>query len=88
MSNGRPSLGYSNVYWTRKITREQQDKVVLSEEVLDEPVILETLEDKVLKNIDRIQISKLSDSFCPPHLTKPSQSDKLYTSPQQGETNE
>ena len=88
MSNGRPSLGYSNVYWTRKITREQQDKVVLSEEVLDEPVVLETLEDKVFKNIDRIQISKLSDTFCPPRLTKPSKSDKLSISPQQGVSNE
>ena len=88
MNNGRPSLGYSNLYWTKKITREQQGNIVLSEEVLDEPVILETLEDKVFKNIDRIQISKLSDSFCPPRLTKPSQSDKLYTSPQQGVSNE
>ena len=88
MSNGRPSLGFSNLYWTKKITREQQSNIVLSEEVLDEPVILETLEDKVFKNIDRMQISKLSDSFCPPRLTKPSQSDKLYTSPQQGEPNE
>ena len=88
MNNGRPSLGYSNLYWTKKITREQQSNIVLSEEILDEPVILETLEDKVFKNIDRIQISKLSDSFCPPRLTKPSQSDKLYISPQQGESNE
>ena len=88
MNNGRPRLGYSNLYWTKKIIREQQSNIVLSEEILDEPVILETLEDKVFKNIDRIQISKLSDSFCPPRLTKPSQSDKLYTSPQQGEPNE
>ena len=88
MNNGRPRLGYSNLYWTKKIIREQQSNIVLSEEILDEPVILETLEDKVFKNIDRIQISKLSDSFCPPRLTKPSQSDKLYTSPQQGVSNE
>ena len=88
MNNGRPRLGYSKLYWTKKIIREQQSNIVLSEEILDEPVILETLEDKVFKNIDRIQISKLSDSFCPPRLTKPSQSDKLYTSPQQGEPNE
>ena len=88
MSNGRPSLGYSNLYWTRKITREQQDNIVLSEEILDEPVIMETLEEKVFKNTDRIQISKLSDSFCPPRLTKPSKSDKLTISPQQGVSNE
>ena len=88
MSNGRPSLGYSNLYWTKKITREQRQNVSVQEEILEEPILLQTLEDKVFKNIDRMQISKLSDSFCPPRLTKPSQSDKLYTSPQQGEPNE
>ena len=88
MSSGRPSLGYSNLYWTNKITREQRENVSVQEEILEEPVILQTLENKVFKNIDRIQISKLSDSFCPPRLTKPPQSDKLYTSPQQGEPNE
>ena len=88
MSSGRPSLGYSNLYWTNKITREQRENVSVQEEILEEPIVLETLENKVFKNIDRIQISKLSDSFCPPRLTKPSQSDKLYTSPQQGEPNE
>lgn len=36
----------------------------------------------------REQIIILSDSFCPPHLTKPTQLDKLYISPQQGESNE
>ena len=88
MSNGRPSLGYSNLYWTKKITREQRQDVIVQEEILEEPILIQTLEDKVFKNIDRMQISKLSDSFCPPRLTKPSQSDKLYTSPQQGEPNE
>ena len=88
MSNGRPSLGHSNLYWTNKITREQRQNVSVQEEILDEPVILETLEDKVFSNTDRIQISKLSDSFCPPRLTKPSKSDKLSISPQQGVSNE
>lgn len=88
MSNGRPRLGYSNVYWTNKIKREQRQNISVQEEILDEPVILETLEEKVFSNTDRIQVSKLSDSFCPPRLTKPSQSDKLYVSPQQGESNE
>ena len=88
MSNGRPSLGHSNLYWTNKITREQRQNVSVQEEILDEPVVLKTLEEKVYSNTDRIQISKLSDSFCPPRLTKPSQSDKLYTSPQQGVSNE
>ena len=88
MSNGRPSLGYSSLYWTNKITREQRQNVSVQEEILDEPVILETLEEKVFSNTDRIQVSKLSDSFCPPRLTKPSPSDKLYTSPQQGVSNE
>lgn len=88
MSNGRPSLGYSSLYWTNKITREQRQNVSVQEEILEEPIVLETLENKVFKNVDRIQVSKLSDSFCPPRLTKPSQSDKLYTSPQQGVSNE
>ena len=88
MSNGRPSLGYSNLYWTKKITREQRQNVSIEEEILEEPVALETLEEKVFSNIDRIQVSKLSDTFCPPRLTKPSQSDKLYISPKQGDPNE
>ena len=88
MSNGRPSLGYSNLYGTKKITREQRQNVSIEEEILEEPIALETLEEKVFSNIDRIQVSKLSDTFCPPRLTKPSQSDKLYISPQQGESNE
>ena len=88
MSNGRPSLGYSSLYWTNKITREQRQNVSVQEEILDEPVVLKTLEEKVYSNTDRIQVSKLSDSFCPPRLTKPSKSDKLYISPQQGESNE
>ncbi len=88
MSKGRPRLGYSNLYWTNKIIRDQQNKLSSQQEVLDDPVILETIEDKVFNNIDRIQISKVSDNFCPPRLTKPSQSDKLYISPQQGEPNE
>lgn len=88
MSNGRPSLGYSNLYWTKKIAREQRQNVSVQEEILEEPIVLETLEEKVFSNIDRIQISKLSDTFCPPRLTKPSQSDKLSISPQQGVSNE
>ena len=88
MSSGRPSLGYSNLYWTNKITREQRENVSVQEEILEEPIVLETLQNKVYKNIDRIQISKLSDSFCPPRLTKPSKSDKLSISPQQGVSNE
>ena len=88
MSNGRPTLGYSNLYWTRKITREQRQNISSQEEILEEPIVLETLEQKVFSNIDKIQISKLSDTFCPPRLTKPSQSDKLSISPQQGESNE
>ena len=88
MSNGRPSLGYSSLYWTKKITREQRQNVIVQEEILEDPIIVQTLEDKVFKNIDRIQVAKLSDTFCPPHLTKPPQSDKLYISPQQGESNE
>lgn len=92
MSNGRPNLGYSNVYWTRQITRKAiaYAKENYVEEVLEEPIPLPimTLEDKVAKNNDRIDVSRLSDTFCPPRLTKPSQSDKLYTSPQQGVSNE
>ena len=88
MSMGRPKLGYSNLHWTRKITREQKNKTSFQEEILDEPVVVQTLEDKILSNTERIQISKLSDIFCPPSLTKASKQDTLLISPQQGVSNE
>ena len=88
MSIGRPKLGYSNLHWTRKIIREQQDKISLQEEILEEPVVIQTLEEKILCNTDRAQISKLSDIFCPPRLTKTSKQDTLSISPQQGVSNE
>jgi len=82
MNPARPKLGYSNVYWTRKITRQAKAFVEKQEdEELDEPVIVETMSDK-------IKLLITSDTFCPPHLTKPTEQDKLFISPQQGVTNE
>ena len=92
MSNGRPNLGYSNVYWTRQITRKAiaYAKESHVEEVLDDPISIPiiTLEDEVAKSIDKIDLSKLSDTFCPTHLTKPNDKVIFNTSPQQGVSNE
>ena len=78
----RPKTQYSNITYYAI----QREKIKFPQELeeLSEPVEIK----KPLPNIDRIQVSKLSDTFCPPRLTKPSQSDKLSISPQQGETNE
>ena len=63
MSNGRPNLGYSNVYWTRQITRKAiaYAKENHVEEVLEEPISIPimTLEDKVAKNNDRIDVKTI-----------------------------
>lgn len=54
--NGRPNLGYSNIYWQR-IERSPEAKIYnreeLIQEVLDEPVELP---------IDRLQLMSLSKS--------------------------
>jgi hypothetical protein len=92
MSVGRPQLGYSNLYWTNKITREaKQYASQREEEILEEPqaIPLQTLEEKLFENIDREQIKTLSDIFCPNDLTDTTEEVILYTSPQSnGENHE
>ena len=78
----RPKIQYSNITYYAV----QRQKVEFPQELeeLSEPIEIK----KPVLNVDRIQISKLSDTFCPPRLTKSPKSDKLYTSPQQGVSNE
>ena len=52
--NGRPNLGYSNLFW-RKIENEQRERIFNREELIEE--ILE--EPKELP-IDRLQLMQLS----------------------------
>lgn len=85
----RPKLQYSNI--TYYAVQRQKIEFPPELEELSEPLEMKSLAQKIEeshKELDRIEISKLPDSFCPPRLTKPSQSDKLYISPQQGESNE
>lgn len=84
MNVGRPQLGYSNLYWTRKITREAISYASQKEE-LEEPqaIPLQTLEEKLFDNTDREQIKTLADIFCPNNdLTDRTEEIILYTSPQ------
>ena len=77
----RPRIQYSNItYYAIQRNRTYFPPEL---EELSEPI-----EIKVQPNIDRIQVKRLSDTFCPPRLTKPSKSDKLSISPQQGVSNE
>ena len=78
----RPKIQYSNI--TYYAVQRQKIEFPQELEELSEPIEIK----KHALNIDRIQISKLSDSFCPPRLAKPSKSDKLSISPQQGVSNE
>ena len=56
--NGRPNLGYSNIYWQR-IERSPEAKIYnreeLIQEILDEPVCL-----PIEQNIDRLQLVSLN----------------------------
>jgi hypothetical protein len=92
MSSSRPNLGYSNMFWTKQITRKAIifAQSVQEEEQLEAPIVLPItiLEEKTYENIDRAQIKALADTFCPPRLTKPNDKVILYTSPQQGVSNE
>ena len=85
----RPKLQYSNI--TYYAVQRQKIEFPPELEELSEPLEIKSLAQKIEeshKDIDRIEFSYVSDTFCPPRLTKPSQSDKLYISPQQGESNE
>ena len=85
----RPKLQHSNI--TYYAIQRQKIEFPPELEKLSEPLEVKSIAQKIEeshKDKDRIEFSYETDSFCPPHLTKPSQSDKLYISPQQGETNE
>ena len=85
----RPKLQYSNI--TYYAVQRQKLEFPPELEELSEPLEIKSLAQKIEEahtNLDKIELSKLPDSFCPPRLTKPSQSDKLSISPQQGESNE
>ena len=77
----RPKTQYSNITYYAI----QRNRVYFPPELEE---LSEPIEIKVQPNIDRIQVKRLSDTFCPPRLTKPSKSDKLSISPQQGVSNE
>jgi len=76
----RPRIQHSNI--TYYAIQREKIKFPKELEELSEPIEIK----KSIPSIDRIQVSKLSDTFCPPRLTKGSQSDKLSISPQLGET--
>ena len=77
----RPKTQYSNITYYAI----QRNRVYFPPELEE---LSEPIEIKVQPNIDRIQVKRLSDTFCPPRLTRPSKSDKLSISPQQGVSNE
>mgnify|MGYP003120173001 CR=1 FL=1 len=82
MSNGRPKVGHSNITYYAI----QQRKVIKNPiiEKLPDP---EPLEDtKVVSIMDRIQVKKQPDTFCPPDLTKVD--DGLYYKGKQQPTKE
>ena len=70
MSKGMPKLGYSSLYWTKEIARRNKKTIVLKEN-LEEPteIPMESLEEKILSNVDREQVKILSDKICPNDLT-------------------
>ena len=85
----RPKLQYSNI--TYYAVQRQKIEFPPELEDLSEPLEIKSLAQKIEeshKEIDRIEVSRLPDTFCPPRLTKPSRSDKLSISPQQGDSNE
>ena len=85
----RPKIQYSNI--TYYAVQRQKIEFPPELEDLSEPLEIKSLAQKIEeshKEIDRIEVSRLPDTFCPPRLTKPSRSDKLSISPQQGDSNE
>tara|TARA_B100000674_G_C37765178_1_gene879879 strand:+ start:288 stop:434 length:147 start_codon:yes stop_codon:yes gene_type:complete len=38
--NGRPKLGYSNIYWTIIDRKERKKPVDIEEEILDDPIVI------------------------------------------------
>ena len=82
----RPKLQYSNI--TYYAVQRQKVEFPSELEELSEPLEVKSIAEKIEETHDKIDLKRVSDIFCPPRLTKPSQSDKLYISPQQGESNE
>jgi len=82
----RPKLQYSNI--TYYAVQRQKIEFPPELEELSEPLEIKSLAQKIEETHDTIDLKRVSDSFCPPRLTKPSKSDKLSISPQQGESNE
>ena len=82
----RPKLQHSNI--TYYAVQRQKIEFPPELEKLSEPLEIKSIAEKIEETHDTIDLKRVSDTFCPPRLTKPSQSDKLYISPQQGESNE
>ena len=82
----RPKIQYSNI--TYYAVQRQKIEFPPELEELSEPLEIKSVAQKIKETHDVIDLKRLSDTFCPPRLTKSSQSDKLYISPQQGESNE
>ena len=82
----RPKLQYSNI--TYYAVQRQKIEFPPELEELSEPLEIKSLAQKIEETHDAIDLKRVSDTFCPPRLTKSSQSDTLLISPQQGESNE
>ena len=82
----RPKLQYSNI--TYYAVQRQKIEFPPELEELSEPLEIKSLAQKIEETHDAIDLKRVSDTFCPPRLTKPSKSDKLSISPQQGDSNE
>ena len=82
----RPKLQYSNI--TYYAIQRQKLEFPPELEELSEPLEMKSIAEKIEETHDTIDLKRVSDTFCPPRLTKPSQSDKLSISPQQGDSNE
>jgi|TARA_R110000868_G_scaffold45018_2_gene149699 hypothetical protein len=82
MSNDRPKVGHSNITYYAIQQRKVIKKPII--EVLPDPVPVP--ETNVFSIMDRIQVCKLPDTFCPPDLTKVD--DGLYYKGKQQPTKE
>ena len=82
----RPKIQYSNI--TYYAIQRQKIEFPQELEELSEPLEMKSIAQKIDETHDAIDLKRVSDIFCPPRLTKPSKSDKLSISPQQGDSNE
>ena len=81
----RPKIQYSNI--TYYAVQRQKIEFPQELEELSEPLEMKSIAQKIEETHDVIDLKRVSDTFCPPRLTKPSKSDKLSISPQQGDSN-